>query len=487
MSPAETIPPHVVHQVLYHLLPPTPPLPEHLIARDLLQRHHFLDINPDNVESYFCWPSSNPSDIIRELELLAGNVDILERASHEIVYEEDLGSISSEDDEPSSAQFRARVRIADDQDLWMLFVWQGADEAGSRGEAGWRYFDTKRILPSDTRARATSSALESSPELDASTSMSPAEVSRPTSPSSDAYWDNYGGFASLHVRPPIVSSSLMTIFLLPGIGSSSSQNSPSHMSRPIASSKEEDDEAAYWATYASVQGTADSTIPSPPSRKTPMLPNSYRGAGPGEEMERGINAGYYRTEYEHNRPEEYPYGYESGDADFRGGDGGFGEASYGLGLNPGFNPQDHEGVARVLRAFIPDNVSDGDAHSDDSAIHARKLATALFPVLSLQEYRERESQPQSDASAERAAEAVDESSTALKPLIPTQPLSAVSLPIESTAAVRYQKPGDEEGSGVTEAIQGIYKMWISQQPNGISPSDAHSHFLDIVSRSVSAL
>lgn len=192
MAP-EAIPSHVVHQVLYHLLPPTAPLPEHLLARDLLQRHHFLEIAPDNVESYFCWPSSSPSDVIRQLELLAGNVHILERVSHEIVYDDDAGSSSSHE-EGASPQYRARVRIADDQDLWIQFVWQGADEPGSRGEAGWRYFDTKRMSPSESRPRATSSAIGSAPELDASTSMSPAEVSRPSSPSSDAYWDNYGGF-----------------------------------------------------------------------------------------------------------------------------------------------------------------------------------------------------------------------------------------------------------------------------------------------------
>jgi hypothetical protein len=71
----------------------------------------------------------------------------------------------------------------------MLFVWQEADEPGSQGEAGWRYLDTKSIpSPSIDPTPADS------PDLVLSTSRSPTELTRPTSPysSSHAYWDTYG-------------------------------------------------------------------------------------------------------------------------------------------------------------------------------------------------------------------------------------------------------------------------------------------------------
>lgn len=178
---APPLPVHIINLTLQYLLPPTAPMPLHLLSRELLQRHHFLGISPDDPAEYFCWPtSSSPpsasSSIMHDLEMRAGNEDLLHKPTHEVSYEHgDDGS-------------RARVRLSDDLDLYVLFVYQGSDEGGD-GEDGWRYNDIQRITPA-----TPSTALP--PGL--GVGVLSAEVAeedpytRSSSPSSDAYWDNYG-------------------------------------------------------------------------------------------------------------------------------------------------------------------------------------------------------------------------------------------------------------------------------------------------------
>lgn len=200
-----------------------------------------------------------------------------------------------------------------------------------------------------------------------------------------------------------------------------------------------------------------------------MLPESYRNDGPSGEMEGGMNAGYYRREYDdYNRPEEYPYGYEGGEADYRT------DAPYGLGFDSGANDE-VEGGGRVLRAFVPESRSDGDASDGSSSSHAQQLATALFPVLSQQEHRDRQAKLKEDAL--QALEQPTSQSLA--------DAHSSSLFVESTTAVNSEASGDKANPGVSEAIQGIYKMWLSQQPT-TSSSDTRARFLDIVSRSISS-
>lgn len=190
------LPVHLVNLTLQYLLPPTAPIPLHLLSRELLQRHHFLNISSDDPAAYFCWSSfdtssSSSTSIIQDLELRAGNETLLNKEVHDITYEHD---------EEGS---RARVKLADDLDLYILFVWQGSQDSGSLGDDGWRYYDTKR-LPSSTSASLAvgdygNHALvdRELPSLNGGfgvlhDTVSNEDGSRPPSPSSDAYWDNYG-------------------------------------------------------------------------------------------------------------------------------------------------------------------------------------------------------------------------------------------------------------------------------------------------------
>jgi hypothetical protein len=181
--------------MLQYLLPPTAPIPTTLLSRELLQRHHFLRISPDDPAAYFCWPSfgtSSATSVIQDLEMRAGNEALLNKEVHDITYEHD------------KAGSRARVKLTDDLDLYVLFIWQGSNETGSLGDDGWKYYDMKRI-PSSTSARRVyghkSWSPMPNPEIPSLGNEGPYdlpltnggdEYSRASSPSSDAYWDNYG-------------------------------------------------------------------------------------------------------------------------------------------------------------------------------------------------------------------------------------------------------------------------------------------------------
>jgi hypothetical protein len=211
------LPVHLINLTLQYLLPPTAPMPIHLLSRELLQRHHFLNISPDDPAAYFFWPmfgippSSSAVSIIQDLELRAGNEALLNKEVHDIAYEHD--------DEGS----RARVKLADDLDLYVLFVWQGSDEPGSLGYGGWRYYDTKRIPPSTSTSPVVDDD-RSPPQVpnqeiqsfhinvnhvshDTRLKIEDNYDPRSSSPSSDAYWDNYGMYYITHFLQPHLSES----------------------------------------------------------------------------------------------------------------------------------------------------------------------------------------------------------------------------------------------------------------------------------------
>lgn len=178
---------------LQYLLPPTAPMPIHLICRELLQRHHFLNITPDDPAAYFCWPSfctSSTASVIQDLDMRAGNEALLNKEVHDITYEHD-------EDGP-----RARVRLADDLDLYVLFAWQGSGDPGSLGDDGWRYYDTKRIpavgghrsqppVPNQEVGSFHTHVNDYDGPHDFGPANGGEAGSRPSSPCSDAYWDNY--------------------------------------------------------------------------------------------------------------------------------------------------------------------------------------------------------------------------------------------------------------------------------------------------------
>lgn len=134
-------PPHLFALILQYLLPPTPPIPSHLLSNSLLQRHYFLDINPsDDPDLYFLFPApgKKSSEVVRELERMAsgGNAPPnAERPDVEYVVQE-------------GSAVRARVRLG--ENLLVIFSLdarnpnvQGAPTTEASQDAGpeWRYHD----------------------------------------------------------------------------------------------------------------------------------------------------------------------------------------------------------------------------------------------------------------------------------------------------------------------------------------------------------
>ncbi|KAF8609129.1 hypothetical protein BDV93DRAFT_517988 [Ceratobasidium sp. AG-I] len=220
MATITPLAPHTISLALQYLLPPSE-LPTHLVARSLLQRHHFLSITPSDPAAYLCWPHPNadPEKAIAALDQLATQDHEQLIQSVEVRYQP--ASVESD-------PVRALVWLGDRVQL--VFVWE-EDQDG----AGWRYLDADyRPLPQNC-----SSTLTPTPALQVT--PAPQEESEP---SADDYWAGYD--------------------------SGSSPHSPRMPSRTLDTSAA-DEEDAYWASYGTVQGSGDSTVPSPmPAKSKPL-------------------------------------------------------------------------------------------------------------------------------------------------------------------------------------------------------------------------
>ncbi|EPQ60793.1 hypothetical protein GLOTRDRAFT_124543 [Gloeophyllum trabeum ATCC 11539] len=253
------LPAHAVSLVLQYIAPPSgiaQPLPPHLLSRPLLQRHHFLAISPDDPKEYLSWPSSAPDVRARALALLEDlpSVDP-EDALYPVQYTSDAESTYAHVHIPSL------LPSSGDDDLRLVFHW-GGDE--------WKYHDAA-LMPFPPN---------SSPDLESPVAASlPVPQYLPSdenvrggadatpgqeSDDDDDYWNSYGGGDD-----------------------DGDEERDTHHSRNAApasdpdQSEEDAAEAAYWAQYSSVHGTADSTIPSPlPEQRRQMAhPNPYAAGG----------------------------------------------------------------------------------------------------------------------------------------------------------------------------------------------------------------
>ncbi|KAG2072680.1 hypothetical protein BDR04DRAFT_1012982 [Suillus decipiens] len=207
---------HTIHLVLQYISPPselTQPLPPHLLSRSLLQRHHFLQISPDNPVEYLCWPAAQSARVIELLNIFSSPGD--HPGQYHVRYTSD----------PEHTYAHVQV-VTHEQGVRLLFEWDDED--------GWKYHDSQ-LMPFPSTSR---SALH--PPTTA------AEYARERYPSvargflddEDRYWNAYN--APLHD----------SIFAL----------APRSTLRESSADGTED---AYWAQYSSVQGSADSTVPSP--------------------------------------------------------------------------------------------------------------------------------------------------------------------------------------------------------------------------------
>lgn len=205
-SPATTtmsskpIQPHTVDLILQYITPSNlQPLPSHLISKPLLQRHHFLEITPENPKEYLCWPSDTHEDLIYLLESRPVEES---RPAYDCRYSFDGDFIY------------AHVNI--DRGVRLIFLWDGSDET-------WRFHDLN-AMPFPVEAKGSPQQL-SEPEHKPSLVIS---LDSPTHENGDDddYWDAYG----------------------------TDHDEPNGVSHSMKSATEPSTEDAYWAQYNSVHG-----------------------------------------------------------------------------------------------------------------------------------------------------------------------------------------------------------------------------------------
>ncbi|KAG2044817.1 hypothetical protein BDR03DRAFT_937296 [Suillus americanus] len=205
---------HTVHLVLQYISPPselTQPLPPHLLSRSLLQRHHFLQISPDNPIEYLCWPAPRSARVIELLNIFSSPGD--QPGQYYVRYTSD----------PEHTYAHVQV-VTHEQGVRLLFEWDDED--------GWKYHDSQ-LMPFPSTSR---SALHPP--------ITPAEQARERYPSvtrgflddEDRYWNAYNA--------PLYESI-----------SAFSALAPPNTLREGSADKAED---AYWARYSSVQGACSS-------------------------------------------------------------------------------------------------------------------------------------------------------------------------------------------------------------------------------------
>lgn len=220
---SQTLPPplpaHAIGVLLQYIVPPsqvTQPLPPHLLSRDLLQRHHFLSLRPDEPADYLCWPAKGSSTGPSAVDLL----ESLPRPDDgapppPIAYTSDDEHAYAHALLDAGPPLSGRVRI--------VFQW---DES----EHSWRYHDTSTApltVSSDQPVGALQPlGAEDKMALERTPMVAPRE-----SPAvrvigeEDDYWNAYGH----------------------------DNGSGNHSPRSLKRNDSVGDDA-YWAQYSSVQG-----------------------------------------------------------------------------------------------------------------------------------------------------------------------------------------------------------------------------------------
>ncbi|CCM01963.1 uncharacterized protein FIBRA_04036 [Fibroporia radiculosa] len=244
MSPSP-LSPGVVYVVLQYIAPPsqlTQPLPPHLLSKSLLQRHHFLQLLPDNPVDYLCWPSSEDQRgrVIELLENLPRPLDDDEPATYLVQY--------VSDDEQTYAH--VGLSPGSEDGVRLVFEW---DE-----DNGWKYHDTALMpFPLGSRANLQDATMSERSNHDSERILPMVHLidheydhdGLDGSDDDDDYWNAYG-----------------------------SQDDSALFNKDLSASvkgTETGAEDAYWARYASVHGTADSTQPSPPPQPKRRLQPIY--------------------------------------------------------------------------------------------------------------------------------------------------------------------------------------------------------------------
>ncbi|KAF5390359.1 hypothetical protein D9757_002908 [Collybiopsis confluens] len=186
------------------------PLPAHLLSRPLRERIHFLGLSPEvDVKSYLMWPASENDSVFSRLEGLEPPSARDDEPVKAIRYTADEESIFAHAELSSLAvHVSAEIRL--------VFLWDAAEET-------WKYHNIAMMPFPFNAAYTVAEAVEQN--------SAASEQTDSDSDEDNAYWNSY-----------------------------SDENA--YVS--VKKSKNGDlSEEAYWEQYASVQGTADSTIPTP--------------------------------------------------------------------------------------------------------------------------------------------------------------------------------------------------------------------------------
>ncbi|KZS92990.1 hypothetical protein SISNIDRAFT_485934 [Sistotremastrum niveocremeum HHB9708] len=220
------LPDDLIRLVLPHLLPPSHrPLPDNLISLPLRQRHRFLALVPDDPD-YLIWPSPNSDAVLAHLT--SSTTPIVDASA--AVYSADKSLL--------------RAHLPVDDTLQLIFHFHPDDESSP-----WKYHDAQLLpLPPNTHI---------SPDKALATlTMDTSDDENSVSP--EDYWAGYA--SSTPSSPPAQT------LLLP---------------EPRFSGSETKEEQQYWARYSSIQGSGDSTVPSPrPARARSPRPASQEPAQP---------------------------------------------------------------------------------------------------------------------------------------------------------------------------------------------------------------
>ncbi|KAF7791837.1 hypothetical protein EIP86_002861 [Pleurotus ostreatoroseus] len=239
VMPPTPIAQNTVNLALTYITPPsqiTQPLPPFILSKALLQRHHFLSISYDDPVDYLSWPSDTSSKAIDLLELLPTPVEDFAPASYPTHYTTDGEYVYA----------HIGVFPPSREGVRLVFQWDDPD--------GWKFHDLKTMpfpegsSPSLLQAlTASAAATEPDPEPSYGAQITHDSYTYERDDASgsddddDDYWNAYGA-------------------------ADSDGGSPRQHSLPLKDDGG-DSEDAYWARYASVHGTADSTIPSPREQK----------------------------------------------------------------------------------------------------------------------------------------------------------------------------------------------------------------------------
>ncbi|KAG9104766.1 hypothetical protein FRC06_011248 [Ceratobasidium sp. 370] len=392
---AQPLAPHTLSLALQYLLPPSE-FPEHLLARSLLQRHHFLSISPADAAAYLCWPrpGEDPNQAIAILDRLATQ-------DHEhLVHMADIKYQPA-----SSSDDLARARVWLGNSVQLVFVWE-EDQDG----AGWRYFDTDHrpipagcnptLAPALHITPAPEQEHEQEPSPGASYSTSSALTSAYSSistPASDDYWAGYNSGSA----PP-------------------SPHMPTRSLGPSAAEEED----AYWASYGTVHGSGDSTIPSPAPPKHKKLDAWGREELPWDE---------------HAELDARAWNTEANSA-----------TRHGLGVT-------------VLSDSRPPTPPSLPTHP--LSLNTQTQAPVPLPGL---DHRNWNSPPSSLSAPFSAMSEPDDA-----PL--DEPTPEANAPAASTSNVL--SPVD---ASLANAIKGVYALWKASQPATASPDESRQAFLALV-------